>query len=44
MDEIIALEDRRVEAMIKGDVNVLEGIIAEDRIYANTTARIIARS
>lgn len=40
MDEIIALEDRRVEAMIKGDVQALEEILADDLIYTHTTARI----
>ena len=32
MDEIIALEDRRIEAMTKGDVQTLEEIIA-DALY-----------
>ncbi len=40
MDEIIALENRRVEAMIKGDVQALEEILADDLIYTHTTARI----
>ncbi len=40
MDEIVALEDRRVEAMIKGDVQALEKILADDLIYTHTTARI----
>ena len=30
MEEIIALEDRRVEAMIKGDVQALNEILAEN--------------
>ena len=40
MDEIIALEDRRIEAMVKGDVKVLEEILADDLIYTHTTARL----
>lgn len=40
MDEIIALENRRIEAMIKGDVQALEEILAEDLIYTHTTARL----
>ena len=40
MDEIIALEDRRIEAMIKGDVQALEEILADDLIYTHTTARL----
>ena len=40
MDEIIALENRRFEAMIKGDVNALEEILADDLIYTHTTARL----
>ncbi len=40
MDEIIALENRRVEAMTKGDVKALEEILADDLIYTHSTARI----
>ena len=40
MDEIIALENRRIEAMIKGDVQALEEILADDLIYTHTTARL----
>ena len=32
MDEIIALENRRVEAMVKGDVKALGEILADDLI------------
>ena len=44
MDEIIALEDRRIEAMTKGDVQALEEILADDLIYIHTTARIDTKS
>lgn len=40
MDEIIELENRRIEAMTKGDVKALEEILADDLIYTHTTARI----
>ena len=40
MDEIIALENRRIEAMTKGDVQALEEILADDLIYTHTTARL----
>ena len=40
MDEILALEDRRIEAMLKGDVQALEEILADDLIYTHTTARL----
>ena len=40
MDEIIALENRRIEAMIKGDVQELEEILADDLIYTHSTARV----
>ena len=40
MDEIIALENRRIEAMINADVQVLEEILADDLIYTHTTARL----
>ena len=44
MDEIIALEDQRIEAMTKGDVQALEEILADDLIYTHTTARIDTKS
>ena len=44
MDEIIALEDRRIEAMTEGDVQALEEILADDLIYTHTTARIDTKS
>ena len=44
MDEIIALENRRIEAMIKGDIKALEEILADDLIYTHTTARIDTKS
>ncbi|PKB70870.1 MAG: hypothetical protein BZY87_08430 [SAR202 cluster bacterium Io17-Chloro-G6] len=40
MDEIIALENRRIEAMVKGDIKALEEILADDLIYTHTTARL----
>ena len=40
MDEIIALENRRIEAMTKGDIQALEEILADDLIYTHTTARL----
>ena len=40
MDEIIALENRRVEATTKGDANALDEILADDLIYTHSTARI----
>ena len=40
MDEILALENRRIEAMLKGDVQVLDEILADDLIYTHTTARL----
>jgi len=40
MDEILGLEDRRIEAMVKGDVQALEEILADDLIYTHTTARL----
>ncbi len=40
MEEIIALEDQRIEAMVKGDVEALGRILADDLIYTHTTARI----
>jgi len=44
MDEIIELENKRVEAMINGDVQALEKILADDLIYTHTTARIDTKS
>ena len=40
MDEIIALENRRIEAMINADVQALEEILADDLIYTHKTARL----
>ena len=40
MDEIIALENRRIEAMTSGDVEALGEILADDLIYTHTTARL----
>ena len=40
MDEILTLEKRRIEAMLKGDVRVLDEILADDLIYTHTTARL----
>ena len=40
MDEIIALENRRFEAMTKADVQALEEILADDLVYTHTTARL----
>jgi hypothetical protein len=40
MKEILALEDRRIEAMVAGDVQALEEILADDLIYTHTTARL----
>ena len=40
MDEILELENRRIEAMTKGDTQALEGILADDLIYTHTTARL----
>ena len=40
MDEILALENRRIEAMLKGDVQALEEILADDLVYTHTTARL----
>ena len=44
MDEIIALENRRTKAMIAGDVDALNEILADDLIYTHTTARIDTKS
>ena len=40
MDDILALENRRIEAMTSGDVDTLNEILADDLIYTHTTARI----
>nr|MBC8279836.1 nuclear transport factor 2 family protein [Chloroflexota bacterium] len=40
MDEILALEKRRIEAMTSGDTQALEEILADDLIYTHTTARL----
>tara|TARA_B100001123_G_scaffold293474_1_gene327113 strand:- start:6201 stop:6551 length:351 start_codon:yes stop_codon:yes gene_type:complete len=40
MEEIIALENKRIEAMTSGDLKALDEILADDLIYTHTTARI----
>ena len=40
MDEIIALENQRVAAMIAGDESTLDRILADDLIYTHSTARV----
>ena len=40
MDEIIALENRRIEAMTKLDVQALDEILADDLSYTGITARV----
>ena len=40
MDEIIALEDRRIEAMTKQDAQALDEILADDLSYTHSTARV----
>ena len=40
MDEIIALENRRIEAMIKQDTHALGEILADDLSYVHSTARV----
>ena len=40
MDEIIALENRRIEAMIKQDTQALDEILADDLSYTHSTARV----
>ena len=40
MDEIIALENRRIEAMTKQDAQALDEILADDLSYTHTTARV----
>ena len=40
MDEIIALENRRIEAMVKQDAQALDEILADDLSYTHSTARV----
>ena len=40
MDEIIALENRRTEAMTKQDAKALEEILADDLSYVHSSARV----
>lgn len=40
MDEILELENRRTEAMIKQDVPALDDILADDLSYTHTSARV----
>ena len=40
MDEIIALENRRIEAMTKQDAQALDEILADDLSFTHTTARV----
>ena len=40
MDEIIALENRRIEAMTKLDTQALDEILADDLSYVHSTARV----
>ena len=40
MDEIIALENQRTEAMIKQDAKALEEILADDLSYVHSSARV----
>ena len=40
MDEIIALENRRIEAMTKQDTQALDEILADDLSYTHSTARV----
>ena len=40
MEEIIALENRRIEAMTNGDAEALNEILADDLIYTHSTARV----
>lgn len=40
MDEIIALENRRIEAMTKKDIQTLDEILADDLSYTHSTARV----
>ena len=40
MDEIIALENRRFEAMTNQDAQALDEILADDLSYTHSTARV----
>jgi len=40
VDEIIELENRRIEAMTKQDAQVLDEILADDLSYTHSTARV----
>ena len=40
MDELIALENRRFEAMTKQDAQALDEILADDLIYTHSSARV----
>ena len=40
MDEIIELENRRIEAMTKQDAQALDEILADDLSFTHTTARV----
>lgn len=40
MDEIIALENRRIEAMTKEDETTLNEILADDLIYTHSSGRV----
>lgn len=40
MDEIIALENQRIEAMTKIDTQALDRILADDLSYTHSTARV----
>ena len=44
MDEIIKLENRRIEAMTRQDVQALEGILADDLSYTHSTGRLESKS
>ena len=44
MDEIIELENRRVEAMTKQDAEALDEILADDLSYTHSSARIETKS
>ena len=38
--EIIALDRRRMEAMCKGDIPALKGLLADDLVYTHSSARV----
>ena len=44
MDEIIQLENRRIEAMTKQDVQALEEILADDLSYTHSTGRLESKA